>query len=113
MCVYARDQERLSYRCLQVPDDEKTKQKQVDEDISIDVTTCDSIQAFIDSDDEEEDDEVFYLSSLPFVDDYIQFNSSQSAQTEEKAPKKKLLKKKKKASSESADERPRKAFKKQ
>ncbi|KAF1804493.1 hypothetical protein FB192DRAFT_1047610 [Mucor lusitanicus] len=96
-----------------VPDDEKTKQKQVDEDIAIDVTTCDSIQAFIDSDDEEDGDEVFYLSSLPFVDDYIQINSSQTAQTEEKIPKKTLLKKKKKASSESADERPRKALKKQ
>ncbi|KAK4519026.1 Rho guanine nucleotide exchange factor [Mucor velutinosus] len=96
-----------------VPDDEKTKQKQVDEDIALDVTTCDSIQAFIDSDDEEDGDEVFYLSSLPFVDDYIQINSSQTAQTEEKVPKKTLLKKKKKASSESADERPRKTFKKQ
>lgn len=95
-----------------MPDDEKTKQKQVDEDIALDVTTCDSIQAFIDSDDEEDGDEVFYLSSLPFVDDYIQINSSQAAQIEEKVPKKPLLKKKKKASSESADERPRKAFKK-
>lgn len=85
----------------------------MDEDIAIDVTTCDSIQAFIDSDDEEDGDEVFYLSSLPFVDDYIQINSSQTAQTEEKIPKKTLLKKKKKASSESADERPRKALKKQ
>lgn len=85
----------------------------MEEDISIDVTTCDSIQAFIDSDDEEDGDEVFYLSSLPFVDDYIQINNTQPVQNEEKVPKKKALKKKKKASSESADERPKKSLKKQ
>ncbi|KAI8646203.1 quinon protein alcohol dehydrogenase-like superfamily [Parasitella parasitica] len=96
-----------------VPDEEKTKQKQEEEDISIDVTTCDSIQAFIDPDDEADSDEVFYLSSLPFIDDIVQINNPQAAHTEEKMPKKKPIKKKKKASSEIADERPRKSLKKQ
>ena len=52
----------------QVPEDEKSKRKLVDEDIVVDVTTCDSIQAYIDSDGEDVD-EVFYLNMLPFEDE--------------------------------------------
>ncbi|KAI8983127.1 WD40-repeat-containing domain protein [Pilobolus umbonatus] len=50
-----------------VPEDEKSKQKLVDEDIIVDVTTCDNIQAYIDSDGEDAD-EIFYLNTLPFQD---------------------------------------------
>ncbi|CAO3590637.1 unnamed protein product [Absidia cylindrospora] len=57
------------------PEEETTKRKQDDEDILVDVTTCDHIQAFLDSDvdnDDEDDDagkeHVFYLPSLPFDD---------------------------------------------
>ncbi|CAO3625363.1 unnamed protein product [Cunninghamella blakesleeana] len=58
-----------------VPHEEMTKRKQDDEDILLDVTTCDPIHAFLDSDDdgEENKDEVFYLPSLPFdeTNDYL------------------------------------------
>lgn len=53
------------------PEEETTKRKQDDEDIVVDVTTCDQIQAFLDSDVDDDDDgagneQVFYLPSLPF-----------------------------------------------
>ncbi|KAI8977098.1 WD40-repeat-containing domain protein [Mycotypha africana] len=50
-----------------VPEEEKTKRKQVDEDILVDVTTCERIQAFVDSDAEEEDadKELYYLTTEP------------------------------------------------
>lgn len=113
-----------------MPDDEKTKRKEVDEDISVDVTTCDSIQAFLDSDEEEDRDEVFYLSTLPFEDDDDDDDNFHSGD-EEYAKKSSILLKKSKlinpsnnnsssskkkkfneGSSSYSDERPRKALKK-
>jgi COMPASS component SWD1 len=96
-----------------VPDDEKTKRKQVDEDISVDVTACDSIQAFLDSDEEEDKEEVFYLPSLPFEEDGQKSThmSSDEEYTKKSVIKRKLLKKKKK-SAENIDERPKKVLKK-
>ncbi|RCI06328.1 hypothetical protein CU098_004185, partial [Rhizopus stolonifer] len=47
-----------------MPDYEKSKQRQVGEDVLVDVTTCDSIKAFIESSDEEDEDEVYYLPTL-------------------------------------------------
>ncbi|KAI9306634.1 WD40-repeat-containing domain protein [Cunninghamella echinulata] len=55
-----------------VPQEEMTKRKKDDEDILVDVTTCDPIHAYLDSDDDDNQkeetkkDEVFYLPSLPF-----------------------------------------------
>lgn len=92
-----------------VPDAEKTKRKQVDEDTSVDVTTCDSIQAFLDSDEEEDRDEVFYLSSLPFEDDE---NDIHTSHDEEYAKKSFILMNMKKKKFGGIDERPKKALKK-
>lgn len=93
-----------------VPDAEKTKRKQVDEDISVDVTTCDSIQAFLDSDEEEDRDEVFYLNSLPFEDDDDHHHHSHD---EEYAKKSNILLKKNKCKKKSIlDDRPKKILKK-
>lgn len=81
----------------------------------MDVTACDSIQAFIDSDEEEDKEEVFYLPSLPFEDEEDGQKSTHISSDEEYAKKsiikRKLLKKKKK-STENIDERPRKVLKK-
>ncbi|KAI8079092.1 WD domain-containing protein [Gilbertella persicaria] len=97
-----------------VPEDEKSMQKQVDEDIAVDVTTCETIQAFIDSDQDE--DEVFYLSPLPFEDEdedgHKAANLSSDEEFAKKSLKKKFLKKKKKGSLEAMDDRPRKLLKK-
>ena len=92
-----------------VPDDEKTKRKQVDEDISVDVTTCDSIQAFIDSDAEEDTDEVFHLTSLPFEDeedDHLHHSGD-----EEYAKKSTILLKRNRKKSNDTNNRPRKQLK--
>lgn len=102
---------------MQVPDDIVTKRKQVDEDITVDVTTCDSIQAFLDSDEEEDRDEVFYLSSLPFEDDdehdvYHNSGDEEYAKKSKILLKKNRVVKKKKFDGISADDRPRKALKK-
>ncbi|CAO3684972.1 unnamed protein product [Rhizopus microsporus] len=96
-----------------MPDAEKTKQKQVDEDVIVDVTTCDTIQAFIESSDEEEEDEVLYLPNLPFEDDN---NTSLSSDEEfAKSSLKKhageLLKKKKRLELDE-NTRPKKSIKK-
>lgn len=99
---------------IQVPDEEKTKLKNVDEDITVDVTTCEPIQAFIDSDDEQDKDEVLYLSTLPY-DDEDEFHRSYSSDDDLRKKsniKKKLLKKKKKSSTDLSDDRPRKLLKK-
>lgn len=93
-----------------VPDAEKTKRKQVDEDTSVDVTTCDSIQAFLDSDEEEDRDEVFYLSSLPFEDDENDIHTSHDEEYAKKSFILMNMKKKKKFGG--IDERPKKALKK-
>lgn len=60
-------------RIFKVPEEEVSKRKQDDEDIQVDVTTCEDVQAFVDSDDdqdipEEERKEIFYLPPLPFGD---------------------------------------------
>ncbi|KAG1585374.1 hypothetical protein G6F47_002995 [Rhizopus delemar] len=82
-----------------VPDDEKSKQKQVDEDVLVDVTTCDAIQAFIESSDEE--DEVFYLPTLAFEDDDKNLSSDEEyAKKSLKKHGSELLKKKKKLDSD-------------
>ncbi|KAI8371652.1 WD40-repeat-containing domain protein [Radiomyces spectabilis] len=52
-----------------VSEETVSKRKNDDEDIVVDVTTCDKIQAFLDLDDEEGgEEEVFYLPSLPYDD---------------------------------------------
>jgi COMPASS component SWD1 len=85
--------------------------KQVDEDISVDVTTCDSIQAFLDSDEEEDRDEVFYLSSLPFEDNEKDVHNTHD---EEYVKKSFILKNnmKKKKKFDGIDDRSKKALKK-
>lgn len=88
----------------------------MDEDIPVDVTTCDSIQAFLDSDEEEDRNEVFYLSSLPFEDD-DEHDVYHNSGDEEYAKKSKILLKKnrvvkKKKFDGISDDRPRKALKK-
>jgi COMPASS component SWD1 len=96
-----------------VPDDEKNKLKNVDEDITVDVTTCETIRAFIDSDDEQDKDEVLYLPTLPFEDEDEYLKSSFYSSDEDYGKKSSIKKKKKKKnSSEIADDRPRKLFKK-
>ncbi|KAF7730248.1 hypothetical protein EC973_002491 [Apophysomyces ossiformis] len=49
-----------------VPEEEVSKRKYGDEDTIVDVTTCESIQAYLDLDEQEGEDEVFYLPTLPF-----------------------------------------------
>ncbi|KAG0164447.1 hypothetical protein DFQ30_009940 [Apophysomyces sp. BC1015] len=49
-----------------VPEEEVSKRKYGDEDTIVDVTTCDNIQAYLDLDEQEGEDEVFYLPTLPF-----------------------------------------------
>lgn len=80
----------------------------------MDVTACESIQAFLDSDEEEDKEEVFYLPSLPFEDEdgqKLAHINSDDEYTKKSVIKRKLLKKKKK-STENIDDRSRKVFKK-
>ncbi|KAI8347654.1 WD domain-containing protein [Blakeslea trispora] len=98
-----------------VPEDEKANRKQVDEDIPVDVTTCDVIQAFVDSDQEDGDTEVFYLSPLPFEEEDEHGNKADHLSSDEefakKSIKKKYLKRKRKTM-DSLEERSKKALKK-
>lgn len=47
-----------------MPEEEVSKRKQGDEDIKVDVTTFESISAFVDSDDDGEQDEIYHLPTI-------------------------------------------------
>ncbi|KAI9482771.1 MAG: retinoblastoma-binding protein-like protein 5 [Benjaminiella poitrasii] len=100
-----------------VPEKDKKKAKDEDEeeDVTVDVTTCETIQAYIDSDndDKEDNEQVLYLPSLNAEEeDGHEFSSDE--EFAKKSVKKKLLKKKKKGLNETIDEqqRPKKIMKK-
>lgn len=104
-----------------MPDYEKSKQRQVGEDVLVDVTTCDSIKAFIESSDEEDEDEVYYLPTLSIdneeeenYDDDDDRSLSSDEEYRRKLPRKRgseILRKKKRSDSDD-NTRPKKALKK-
>ncbi|KAI9272430.1 WD domain-containing protein, partial [Sporodiniella umbellata] len=103
-----------------MPDDEKSKQKQVGEDVLVDVTTCDSIKAFIESSDEEDEGEVYYLPTLTYDDheDDGEDDDNKSSSSDEDYTKKSLKKhgseilRKKKRPDSDDDTRQKKTLKK-
>lgn len=47
-----------------MPEEEVSKRKQGDEDIKVDVATFESISAFVDSEDDGEQDEIYHLPTI-------------------------------------------------
>ncbi|KAL0096051.1 retinoblastoma-binding protein-like protein 5 [Phycomyces blakesleeanus] len=91
-----------------VPEEEATKRKQDDEDITVDVTTDETIQAFLDIDEDRGgEDEVFYLPTLPFDGDAQSESDSDSVYTDEE------LKRSDSQSTLDEGPRPRKLYKKE
>lgn len=74
----------LTVRFTQVPEEEVSKRKQGDEDIKVDVATFESIRAFVDSDEDGEQDEIYHLPTIYSNDDDVGVDDAARKKRKEK-----------------------------
>lgn len=78
-----------------MPEEEVSKRKQGDEDIKVDVATFESISAFVDSEDDGEQDEIYHLPTIYSNDSDIAVDEVRRKKRKEKRKREKEKEKEK------------------